>query len=278
MRWAFGYRDTDMSYDSHYDDVDSILAENENETVKELYTKLKEKGNDRSGKQVTESSSTAQGSAASSDKLNIPKCFKDFFIDRAKEKGAKYESDDHRNALSDITFNIVDKNKSGIIGLNEYYRYVHHLNRCPYSRAREEFGKFDTDGSNAIDIDEFREIFKVAIYGFSDAEPKFIFDLIDPNGDGKITYDEFMTYFEQNEPDYPKSVLYKQFKKFTQDNTYMVFTEFENFYADTFEPSQDFAKDDPCWAPSNFLPQKTRAAGTTLKFAPLSSKVRGTTN
>lgn len=265
MRWAFNIRDNDTTYDRHFDIVEGILAENE--TVKDLYAKFKELYNDRSVK----TSSDGGSPEPSGPRKTIPDLFIEHFCERTKKKD--YNPEDHRNAISDITFNIVDKNKSGIIGLNEYYRYVHHLNRiCTYSRAKDEFAKFDTDGSNAIDIQEFREIFKIAIYGFRDAEPRFIFDLLDPSGDGKISFEEFMTYFEQNEPDYPKAALYEQFKEYAHDE-YMSFMEFETFFEKTFKQSseQNTNGESTSWMP--VLEQKSflgaRGGGLNQRKAPL---------
>lgn len=173
------------------------------------------------------------------------------FIEYFKEKKKSC-----RDIFSDMTFNVIDYDKSGIIGLKEYRNYVKKLSGSSYSslRADSEFKMFDTDKSNAIDIQEFREIFKIALYGFSDADPIFIFDQIDLNEDGKITYDEFIAYFEKAYPDYKKVDLVNAFKEATkEDNKREVpiirrsigFEKFKEFYDKNFGSDDDKKEPQP---------------------------------
>lgn len=145
------------------------------------------------------------------------------FNEIKNNKDNKDNKDDEkspRNIFSDITFNIIDSDKSGIIGLKEYRNYVKGLSGNLYSsnRADTEFKTFDADNSNAIDVQEFRYIFKIAIYGFKDANPEFIFKQIDSNEDGKIVYEEFMSYFRKNYPECKKSQIEADFKWITRDD------------------------------------------------------------
>lgn len=154
------------------------------------------------------------------------------------------------DAFSDITFNIIDSDRSGIIGLKEYRKYVKGLSGNSYSslRADTEFKMFDTDKSNAIDIQEFREIFKIAVYGFADANSEFIFKQIDTDKNGKISYDEFMAYFEKEYPDYLRAKLINDFKDVTKTDKdkgiapirrSINFGQFKKFYDDNFAPYEE---------------------------------------
>ena len=170
--------------------------------------------------------------------------FVDYFVENKKSC---------RDIFSDMTFNVIDNDKSGIIGLKEYRNYVKTLSGTSYSslRADSEFKMFDTDKSNAIDIQEFREIFKIAVYGFSDADPVFIFGQIDVDNDGKITYDEFMAYFKRVYPDYKKATLVNDFKKVTEEDSKrevpvirrsIGFEQFKSFYEEKFGSNEEDEK------------------------------------
>ncbi len=59
------------------------------------------------------------------------------------------------------------------------------------------FAKVDIDNSNQIDIDEFKAMFqKMELTSFTDIEIQKIFNSIDFDWSGKITFPEFIADFE----------------------------------------------------------------------------------
>ena len=178
------------------------------------------------------------------DQSSILKEFKDYALIIQTFRKFIFEGHDYTDVFSDITFNLIDEDKSGIIGLNEYRKYAKMLMENKYSshRADLEFKTFDTDNSNAIDMMEFREIFKVSIWGFEEAESAFVFRLIDTDHDGWISLDEFLAYFEKTQPSVNKACLNRDFEKHSINRgsfsaLLMDYEQFKEFYVDALQKS-----------------------------------------
>ncbi len=58
---------------------------------------------------------------------------------------------------------------------------------------RQVFREFDKDGNGTVDKKELNEVFKEMGKRFSEAELKRMVELCDTDGDGTISYEEFIT-------------------------------------------------------------------------------------
>ena len=88
------------------------------------------------------------------------------------------------------------------------------------------FGKFDTDNSNSIDLQEFKSVFSLIDENINIEK---LFKELDINGDDEITIDEFILFMAKNENILKKidEVLEKKFKiKLRSDKRTLLFNNF----------------------------------------------------
>lgn len=88
------------------------------------------------------------------------------------------------------------------------------------------FGKFDTDNSNSIDLQEFKSVFSLIDENINIEK---LFKELDINGDNEITIDEFILFMAKNENILKKidEVLEKKFKiKLRSDKRTLLFNNF----------------------------------------------------
>ncbi len=63
--------------------------------------------------------------------------------------------------------------------------------------SRVVFDKYDRDASGGIDSSEFRDMCYDLGHALSDAEYVLALQLLDANGDGRIEYSEFVSWWKQ---------------------------------------------------------------------------------
>lgn len=63
-------------------------------------------------------------------------------------------------------------------------------------RLRDEFSRFDRDGNGAIDEAEFAELLGALGVSFSQEKAMVAFMAIDVNGNGRIEFGEFETWWK----------------------------------------------------------------------------------
>lgn len=66
------------------------------------------------------------------------------------------------------------------------------------AKVRKEFEYFDSDNSGALDLKEFRELFRVIAPDSSLKESDEAFRTIDDDESGLIEFDEFLEWWETN--------------------------------------------------------------------------------
>lgn len=66
------------------------------------------------------------------------------------------------------------------------------------AKVRHEFEYFDRDNSGELNVQEFRDLFKVIAPEARRAEADEAFRCIDENASGSIEFDEFLDWWESN--------------------------------------------------------------------------------
>ena len=96
----------------------------------------------------------------------------------------------------------IDADGDGTINLKEYYenmasstsKNLIHRALMQRSRIRQQFMKYDTDGSGSISVDEMKLVFEERTGRKLDMkEVKKMLKEMDEDDDGKINYEEFLT-------------------------------------------------------------------------------------
>ncbi|KAJ3331686.1 HIR complex subunit [Blyttiomyces sp. JEL0837] len=111
------------------------------------------------------------------------------------------------------------------------------------SKIRHLFDKYDLDSSGSISTNEFRQLCYDMGYFLTDKELALDVKLLDVDGDGEISYEEFITWWKQddrfkslqmNDEDYDKLSNYLHyFKKFDKDGSGIIdVREFKALYMD----------------------------------------------
>ena len=65
-------------------------------------------------------------------------------------------------------------------------------------KIREDFARFDKDGSGSITINELGSVYKELGHDFSEEELSDMMKTIDFNEDGYITFQEFLSLYKKN--------------------------------------------------------------------------------
>ncbi|KAL7713710.1 hypothetical protein QTN25_008729 [Entamoeba marina] len=101
------------------------------------------------------------------------------------------------------SFSAIDKDGNGSIDLNEFVEFV----KSKFDVKKESvlkliFSAIDNDKNGQINEDEFKKfavvVGKVGV-GASDLGVKVLFNLIDANSDGVLTYKEVSSFFKEND-------------------------------------------------------------------------------
>ena len=92
-------------------------------------------------------------------------------------------------------FDRVDVDGSGEIGYSEFVvATMNDNNNVSNEKLRFAFRLFDLDGGGSISIHEVRKILKVTNPSL---DPTEIFKEMDINGDGEVSFDEFVDVMQQ---------------------------------------------------------------------------------
>ena len=95
----------------------------------------------------------------------------------------------------------IDADGDGTVNLKEYYDHMAsstsknlvHRALMQRSKARQQFAKYDTDGSGSISVEEMKLVFEERTGRKLDMkEVKQMLKEMDEDDDGKINYDEFL--------------------------------------------------------------------------------------
>jgi Ca2+-binding EF-hand superfamily protein len=96
--------------------------------------------------------------------------------------------------LEDIV-KAVDLNGDGAIDFEEFISMMRlrmdERNQDPEEDLREAFNMFDADGSGFIDRNEVRMLMKKLAQTLTDDEIDAIMEIVDVDGDGEISFEEF---------------------------------------------------------------------------------------
>jgi len=93
----------------------------------------------------------------------------------------------------------VDKDGNGEIDIKEFLTFIEEYENVPRSKQEEiveAFKVFDLDENGYITLDEFKTILMKFGGEFTEKEVSEIFKLADSNGDGKLTYAEFVELWQ----------------------------------------------------------------------------------
>ena len=63
-----------------------------------------------------------------------------------------------------------------------------------FEKAREDFNEFDVSSSGFITKDDLKTVFASKGDPKTDAELDLILSILDPSGDGKVTFEEFVNH------------------------------------------------------------------------------------
>ncbi|KAJ3122665.1 hypothetical protein HK100_011893 [Physocladia obscura] len=111
------------------------------------------------------------------------------------------------------------------------------------SRAKQLFDRYDNDGSGSISISEFRNLCYDMGYFLTDKELALDIKLLDADGNGTLSYDEFIRWWKKDDrflglqlSDQEVETLNKylsHFKRFDKDGSGIIdIREFKNLYID----------------------------------------------
>ena len=99
--------------------------------------------------------------------------------------------------FADKVFSLMDEDSSGEIDFSEFVLCI--WNYCTYelkALVKFAFGLFDIDGSGTLEKDEVEELIR-EVYGDawnSNLRVQKVVDMIDINGDGVVSFDEFQNF------------------------------------------------------------------------------------
>lgn len=103
-----------------------------------------------------------------------------------------------------------DKNGDGVIDFQEFISMAKHFEGCSRDdmeqTLRQAFRVFDRDGNGYISVDELRYV--VTTFGeiLTEQEAEELIAMFDTNRDGKLEYEEFVSWAKASLADYLKSL------------------------------------------------------------------------
>ena len=92
-----------------------------------------------------------------------------------------------------------DKDGNGEIDIKEFCTFIEEVENVPRSKQEEiveAFKVFDLDENGYVSLDEFKTILLKFSGEFTEKEVSEIFNLADSNGDGKLSYAEFVELWQ----------------------------------------------------------------------------------
>ncbi|VDK87674.1 unnamed protein product [Litomosoides sigmodontis] len=100
----------------------------------------------------------------------------------------------------DFIFQEMDPNKTGSISKEDFVRYMSTppAHRATITELERSFRSYDSDGDNAVTIDEVMKIMEEAVKVTDRELIEAKFRLADANHDGLISFDEFMSMIERS--------------------------------------------------------------------------------
>ena len=135
---------------------------------------------------------------------------KEIFEALDQDNDGKISTADLKTALTNAGFEITDEEVAGIIGMADadnsgtvsWDEFLKVMEKRPIKRRIEAalkrlFDEFDKDKSGFITSDELRSLIEEAGFGeeVSAAEITELIARVDTNGDGKVSFDEFLAVF-----------------------------------------------------------------------------------
>ncbi|KAH3748475.1 hypothetical protein DPMN_182921 [Dreissena polymorpha] len=93
----------------------------------------------------------------------------------------------------------IDKDKNGKIDITEFKEYIRQQFKKQdiSTQAREAFRVFDRDGNGSIDRKELKYAMKLLGEKLSEMDVSEMITEADTNGDGKISFEEFLTLWNK---------------------------------------------------------------------------------
>lgn len=139
-------------------------------------------------------------------------------------------------------FAVVDKDGDGRISFEEWLEYGRSLNAdLTEEAARVGFERFDLDRDGSLDLAEFKAILASAK---REELRRAEFAAIDENGDGVITFDEYLKYVRTLDQNTPQEELRKEFDRFdTNSDGHIDYDEFHALYINTLSDDPEDKKE-----------------------------------
>jgi len=135
---------------------------------------------------------------------------KEIFAALDQDNDGKISTGDLKTALTNAGFEITneevesiiamaDADGSGTVSWDEFLKVMEKrpIKRRIVAALKRLFDEFDKDKSGFITSDELRSLIEEAGFGeeVSEAEIKDLIARVDTNGDGKVSFDEFLAVF-----------------------------------------------------------------------------------